>query len=228
MTKLRVKPASAQDGANFRTLGLRDYLGSRCLLLNGLPMQGATLASTALEKYLKCVLATEGATANVHLDQLQKFKNLFAARGIDIFDELDPAFVEILSKAYRLRYYDTIQSEVFGFFSWQLLGELDATVALIESRVAIGWADGRAAFNPYTAAIESKDPALCAENHAVLGLNKKDFMERPGPAVMLSVGANRDELLITASEGMAVASYEGRMQTMKDVKVSSLQPKRAP
>ena len=217
----RVKPASVQDGVNLRVLGLRDYLGARCLLLNALYVPGATLASTALEKYFKCILATTGVQANVHLDQLEDFKALFTARGIRIFDELDPAFVDLLSKAYRLRYYDTIQSEVFGFLVWQFLGELDSTVALIESRLAIGGAQGAPVFNPYLAAIESQDPAVCVENHVALRLDKKSFMERPGPAVMLSIGAAHGELLITASEGMAVANYDGRVQTLVKVEVSS-------
>lgn len=221
MTKIHVKPASVRDGLHYRSLGLRDYLGARCLLLNGLHIQGATLASTALEKYLKCILATTHVKANVHLDQLQQFKNLAVRQGITLFDELDPVFVETLSKAYRLRYYDTIEVQVFGFLMWQLLGELDATVALIESRLTIGTANGNPALNPYHSAIDERDPSICAENHVVLSLSKKEFMEWSGPAVMLTVGGNNDELLITASEGMAVANYDGRIQSLVSISVVS-------
>lgn len=224
MAKLHVKRATTRDGLHFRTLGLRDFLGARCLLLNGHYVQGATLASTALEKYLKCVLATTGVKANVHLDQLQQLKNTFAKQGLTLFNELDPVFVDTLSKAYRLRYYDTINSMIFGFFNWQLLGELDWTVALIESRLNFGSENGKPVFNPYQVAVENHDPSLCTENHAVLGLDKKQYMERPGPAAMLSVGSDRDELLITVSEGMAVAEYLGRIASITDIQVKSGQP----
>ena len=44
-----------------------DYLAARVLLLTRLPLQGAVLASTAIEKYLKAVLAFRRQKRRVHL-----------------------------------------------------------------------------------------------------------------------------------------------------------------
>lgn len=218
--KARTWPATHLDAIGYWDLAFRDYIGSRCLLLNNLHMQGATLASTSLEKYLKCLLALSGLRTNAHLDNLQQFKKVFSDNRVLIIAEFDATFMDVLSKAYVLRYYDTTPRASFGFFTWQLLGELDSTVHLIESRLTLRNADGKKIPSPYFSAFNKNDPLVCKENYLAGNVRKKDFMERPGPAFILSVDSTRNPVEVIATEGMAVADYQGRMQTITDVKIT--------
>lgn len=59
--------------------GYDDYIASRRLLWNDYHMQGLTLASSAVEKYLKAILAVNGKTKKemgVHLDRWDKLELL--------------------------------------------------------------------------------------------------------------------------------------------------------
>ena len=44
----------------FVGLGYKDYIGARTLLIDHLPLQGATLGSSAVEKYIKALLSLRG------------------------------------------------------------------------------------------------------------------------------------------------------------------------
>src|SRR5580704_13560665 len=82
-----------------------DYIASRFLLNNGYNMQGAILASTAIEKYLKAMLVCIGVDLNkikVHLDKFEKLKSYFDnTEYADLFtNHFDRAFFEIVSKVY--------------------------------------------------------------------------------------------------------------------------------
>jgi HEPN domain-containing protein len=57
-------------------LGYRDYIGARFLLNNEFVIQGLTLASTAVEKYLKALIvlvSKEKEKYNYHFDNLINF-----------------------------------------------------------------------------------------------------------------------------------------------------------
>lgn len=89
------------------SIGHRDYIASRVLINNGNILQGAMLASTAVEKYLKAVLALIGFRCSFHMDNVGQFKKMFQKSPyIMMFEVLDPAFIDLLSKAYRYRYLD--------------------------------------------------------------------------------------------------------------------------
>jgi len=97
------------------SLGYKDYIASRVLLNNGYPMQGLTLASSAIEKYLKVILALNGKTKKemgVHLDRWDKLKALITDCYTDISKFLDERFMILLGKAYQARYYDNLSSPI--------------------------------------------------------------------------------------------------------------------
>lgn len=52
---------------NFLNLGFKNYIGSRALINNELNLQGGILASTAIEKYFKALIAINGNTCKGHL-----------------------------------------------------------------------------------------------------------------------------------------------------------------
>lgn len=218
MAKRRVRKVNPQDAHHFQMLGFRDYEAARRLLLSDMLLPGATLASTALEKYLKCILATKGVRISLHLDRVDEFKRLFVQHGIAIFQDLDPVFLETLSKAYQLRYYDTVSKVVFGFLKWQLLGELDATIALLEERITMRNSEGEPVKSSYQQAIENRTATICEENYLVNGIDKKDFLERKGPALMMRVDDSYGEIMAQAKE-LGAESYKGNIISLVDVKI---------
>ncbi len=67
--------------------------------------------------------------------------------------KFDPVFLDVLEKAYKIRYYDKLEKPVqFGFFVNQFLGELDSTVDYLEKILSPGLL--------YRRAIKNKEPHL--------------------------------------------------------------------
>jgi hypothetical protein len=68
----------------------KDYIGARVLLNARLPVQGAILASTAIEKYFKTVMAFRGNSSCGHLKKAHwnSVKNFIPV----IFADLNPDF----------------------------------------------------------------------------------------------------------------------------------------
>ncbi|MBZ4042614.1 hypothetical protein [Flavobacterium hibisci] len=55
-------------------------------------------------------------------------KNLLSKVNNDVSEEFDPLFLEILTKAFKIRYYDNLREPIFiGFYLNQFIGELDWT-----------------------------------------------------------------------------------------------------
>ena len=107
----------------------QDYVSARSLLLNARLVQGAGLSNTAVEKYLKAVLALKGlgfarGASGHDVDQLY---GKLDVGGMDL--GIDTGFLKLLVKAYRLRYPDDLEP---GFNvvlpQMTILAELDATV----------------------------------------------------------------------------------------------------
>ena len=64
-------------GYSFSELGCRDYIAARFLLNNNHIVQGLTLASIAVEKYLKAIIVfnlQEREWYNYHFDRFEKLK----------------------------------------------------------------------------------------------------------------------------------------------------------
>lgn len=82
-----------------------------------------------------------------------------------------PVFINILQKAYKIRYYDKLEEPVkMGFFLNQFIGELDSTIHYLENNETPGLLYGQA--------IRSKDPNLYQNNFILNNQNKKAFMEK--------------------------------------------------
>jgi len=84
----------------------QDYIATRILLLTGQVVQGATLANTAIEKYLKAVCTV----ADIRFDgvghDVSKLNGLLHFKDIRL--DLRPDFLRCLTKAYKLRYPDEL------------------------------------------------------------------------------------------------------------------------
>ena len=213
----KVSPASGLDVLHLLDLSFRDYEGARCLLLNDLLFPGAQLASLAVEKYAKLVLAISGATSKFHLDDLSQAKKVCDDQGVPVLNEMDPQFLSLLSAAFRLRYYDADTGpEPFGFFKWQLLGELDATVARIEGQIEIN-GDGKGVLSPYARAAFERRRTVWWENHVLNGWAKPAFMERAGPFLFRMFMPNGREMLKQLDQ--KPVPYQGAMVILTNLEI---------
>lgn len=165
------------------SLGYNDYIAARHLIHSGYILQGVTLASTAVEKYLKVILALFGKEKKdmgVHLDKIEKIKKLLSECYYDITEKIDSRFLEILGSAYKIRYYDELKEIItIGFFINQFIGELDYTINLFETKVITGICDNNTPiFTLYKRNIEEKNKDLFLNNYIFNGLTKKEHMEK--------------------------------------------------
>lgn len=141
-------------------LGYRDYIAARFLLNNEFIIQGLTLASTAIEKYLKSLIVptlTGKERYNYHLDNIDKLKNLLVKHYRDVIDDIDPVFLNIVVKVYKIRYYDNLKEPILiGFYLNQFIGTLDDTIHSLEQLIQDK--------TPYKRAVENNDPNLYKNN----------------------------------------------------------------
>lgn len=181
-------------GYSFTELGYRDYIAARFLLNNHYIVQGLTLASVAVEKYLKAIIVfnlQEKEWYNYHFDRFEKLKNLLSKVNNDVTQEFDPVFVAILKKAFKIRYYDKIEKPIsMGFYINQFIGELDYTINYLENFIFNTQSCGQP-ITVYNKAIINKDPDLYYNNFILNKENKKHFMEKPdiGFSIHISVGS---------------------------------------
>jgi hypothetical protein len=111
----------------------KDYIAARVLFLSQLPQQGAILASTAIEKSLKAILAFHGNESHGHL----KKAHHNAIKNLDkkLFAKLDSDFLFLNQKVYSLRYTDDLPPDFnLVIATREFLAELDFTIYIIHDR----------------------------------------------------------------------------------------------
>jgi hypothetical protein len=208
----------SKHAQNLMILGYRDYVGARFLLNNELLVQGVTLASTAVEKYLKVLLLVLGFKRKLHMEDWKEIKNLLTKNGIEIFSELDHNFIQLLSKVYKLRYYDKVQNQVnYSFIKWQVLAELDFTVGIIEERTSFKYSNDVTWESPYKMAVRTKDDKVFCENYYLNGLSKKEYMEREGKAIVVNIDQNLEEIVIEGP--LKVQEYSGKILQLEGFEI---------
>jgi len=196
-------------------LGYRDYSAARFLLNNHFIIQGLTLASTAVEKYLKAVIVfnlEKRERYNYHFDRFEQLKKLLAKVNSDVTQEFDPVFVSILEKAFKIRYYDKIKEPIFmGFYINQFIGELDYTIDFLEKFIADTQNGGRS-ISAYNRAVKDNDPHLYENNFILKNVNKKDFMEKPdiGFSIYIRTGSVVHEEKVVKG-GSTRNKYDGQI-----------------
>ncbi len=196
-------------------LGYRDYIAARFLLNNHFIVQGLTLASTAVEKYLKAVIVfnlEEKQRYNYHFDKFRLLKNLLAKVNNDVTEGFDPVFLAILENAFKIRYYDKIEKPIFmGFYVNQFIGELDYTIDFLENFISKTQSGGQS-ISLYSKAMKNNDPHLHKNNYILKKENKKDFMEKPdvGFSIYIRVGSVVHEEKVVKG-GSTINKYDGKI-----------------
>ncbi|MXN92387.1 hypothetical protein GR160_14250 [Flavobacterium sp. Sd200] len=206
--------------ASLNDLAYRDYIAARFLLNNEFVVQGLTLASTAVEKYLKSIIvfhSIEDKNYHYHFDNLQKLKNALA-NIYDITERFDPGFLSILEKAYKIRYYDRLNNQILiGIYVNQFIGELDATIHDLEIFIA-KTQNGNNKFSNYWRAVEQNEPNLYMNNYLLNKLDKKEFMETPGFAFSIHIQAGTSAIGFeeTVRSKEVATLYEGSLTTFDE------------
>src|SRR6267154_2553969 len=137
-----------------------DYLAARYLLLGSMVIQGCILANTAIEKYLKALYAhLELPIPRSHAVQAL-YCEVTASRKSTV--ALNDAFLNVLQKAYGLRYPDELPEDFnIALNQMKLLAELDRTVFAIADCFA--FSEGTADF-VLTRAAKARDQRYIARN----------------------------------------------------------------
>jgi hypothetical protein len=198
-------------------LGFNDYIAARHLINSKYILQGVTLASTALEKYLKVILVSKGKTKKdigVHLDKIDKLKKHLDECYTDFTNKIDERFLQILGKAYKVRYYDDIKDPItIGFFTKQFLCELDYTIALFENVIYKDVKDekGNQILTLYKRNVQERNPDLVLNNYLFSGMTKKDFMEQVDEGFCIYINPHRwDGNILVEGRGIK-NTYNGRI-----------------
>jgi HEPN domain-containing protein len=123
--------ADYKKALDFITSAFDDYISGRFLLINNYPLNGVILGSMAIEKYLKAFLIILGRDyKKIHLDNIERLKSSFiGTTHFELFNYIDPRFLDLLSLGYNFRYYDNIKTrQTIGFAVNQVLAELDTVI----------------------------------------------------------------------------------------------------
>jgi HEPN domain-containing protein len=179
----------------------KDYIGARVLINSSLIIQGLTLASSAIEKYVKAYLVTVGKKPKwVHLDNLGELKKQFGTTHLDVFEKLDQRFLSILGKAYAYRYFDQkTEVDYIGVSINQIIAELDYTADFFEDVIELYNLQTNLKIDTeYHIAYKAKEKHLVENNYLIEGVSKKEFMERPTVLYSLRInpGKNLDEQVV--------------------------------
>ena len=172
--KLSRSKSAGSRTANFLDLAYKDYLAARVLINIDLLIQGAILASTALEKHMKAILAFRGNECRGHL----KPAHWRAAFNFDsrLTSIVNADFLTLLQKSYKLRYVDDLED---GFnlviASREFLAELDHTCLMLQECFRLKQGD-RQHVARYHLDKKNRDPRLVDNNYMFDHQDKQRFI----------------------------------------------------
>jgi hypothetical protein len=172
--KQMAKSEYGQKATDFLNIAYRDYLAARVLLNAYLPVQGAVLASTAIEKYFKAILAFRGNESHGHL----KKAHFEAVKNFDVrlSNLLNGEFIALLQRAYSLRYQDDLEKDFnMVIASREFLAELDYTAVIIQESFRL-MQNGKEVVLTYHEDKRRNDERLLLNNHILSVENKQDFI----------------------------------------------------
>lgn len=198
--------------------GYKDYSAARLLLNNVTIIQGLTLASSAVEKYIKAYLVAVGKKPRqVHLNNFKELKKQFGQTHLGILEKLDEGFLTLLGKAYDYRYWDyKTEIEYIGFPILQVLGELDFTINLFESTLeTFDKESGQVIDNWYWQAYNEKQKILTENNYLFQDLSKDEFMAQSMCIYSLRINPQKpnEQLVLELFLDDQQVNYDGKINT---------------
>lgn len=173
---IKIIGAQVQTIIDWLSWADKDYVAARRLLLDGLLVQGASLANTAIEKYLKALIVCQGKTVKHGHDPLTIYMQMKANSTL----QLDEEFLALLAKAYKMRYPDDLEAGYNIALSQALiLDALDQSVNLITGRIVLARLDGRTVARVLDNLIDQKDPRVIVNNTALGTVTKDTLLNQP-------------------------------------------------
>ena len=155
----------------------QDYFGARALLLTGLVVQGAVLACTSIEKYLKAVCAISGIPCQNVGHDISRLNGMLTKQAIP--QGLDVQFLRYLSKAYKLRYPNDLNPGFnIALNSISTLVQLDLTVSHIRQRFTFQ-KNGKTVSTKFDEALKRGAQELVVKNCALGGISKAALFGEP-------------------------------------------------
>lgn len=159
---------------NFLNVAYKDYLAARLLINARLLVQGAILASTSVEKYIKAISAMRGNECPGHLKQ--KHFNVIKNYDEKLYDSLNLDFLKLLIKVYKLRYIDNLDADFnLVIVDREFLAELDYTAIRFQECFSFN-KEGQKVKTKYDVHKEENDSVLVFNNHILNKLDKNEFI----------------------------------------------------
>jgi HEPN domain-containing protein len=151
-----------------------DYLAARALLLGGYVIQGTSFANTALEKYLKTLFVIFGFKVPkshdvryLYCEIIKEVKSL----------KLNVDFLELLFKAYKIRYPDDLEIGYNVHLSdAMILSELDSSVFEIRKGFNIS-KNGDSLKTKFNEALRVRKPELVTKNCSFGGFSREQLFK---------------------------------------------------
>lgn len=175
MKKKRIHYKELRIAESYRSGGIGDYVAARILLEHKMLLQGATLACTAVEKYLKYIYIFEGLKLKGHLNNLSQIK----LKEISSKFKINLDFLKLLQIIYQVRYIDNLKQEVsFSIERLKFLAELDSVIKNLSDVVKLYDNNGKL-LSSYNSVVNSKKHDISNENWIISGVEKKQFVSQP-------------------------------------------------
>jgi HEPN domain-containing protein len=176
----KITPQQYLKMVGFFNIAYKDYLASRTLFINDQLYRAIILANTSIEKYFKVYLLMQGKTVKTH-----NVKKLFRhCLNFDpsLKDKINIEFVELLTKAYHMRYFDDdiFSNETNEFHLCvcknKTLAELDETIYFIEHSWILR-KNQEIIERRFMSDLKKREPHLSESNFLISGPSKKEFIE---------------------------------------------------
>lgn len=181
--KKQSKPENSIAVLEFVNAAFDDYMAARVLVRAKLLVQGAILASSAIEKYCKAVMAFKGHFSRGHLKKAHW--NYLANFDPKLYSTLNPEFFLFLQKCYKLRYPDSLPVGYnIVIIERELLAELDRTALGLHTKFTFSIKDrSPTRGGKYEQLSEDKDDRLFGENHFLSKEDVASFISNSGQLV---------------------------------------------
>lgn len=176
---------------HWQGLADEDYIAARLLLLNGFLKQGAILANTAVEKYLKLLLFSKEKQIPQNHNIFDLYKQVLDLN-ISGIKPVNTGFISFLYKCYQLRYLDQIKNGLNLYFDQiKILVELDRTVGALRKDFKFQTVNGTKIDSRLDFLVQKKDQILLEKN-IIFGqvLSEKLFKEKTKWIALMVYGNN--------------------------------------
>lgn len=174
---IKAKPERVKAILQFISDSRQDYIAARTLFLAAQPKHAAILASTAIEKALKALLAFHGKSNRVHLGPAHW--NL-VKRLDPRLKSLNDEFLALNQKLYVLRYSEAIPPAfTLTIPTREFLAELDEVLLVslyARLRIAGPGAQDTGEYWNLQPHYEARDRLLFEDNHVLNGIPKQEFI----------------------------------------------------